>query len=453
MKRAPFSVLIAAAVLLLSGCEARQAFQPPPADPERLHQAMARLTDVIMYDILSPPQASRVYAYASIAAYEALPHEGSRYPSLVGQLQGLTAAPSPAAGEEVYRPLSSVYAFLTVGKALTFSQARMEANRKAAVEEFRKSGIPPKVIDSSVRYGDEVASHILAWAKTDHFAQTRGYERYTVTDEPGRWVPTAPAYLNAVEPNWGKIRPFTLDSASQFRPAPPPPFDTTAGAPFYRQVRAVWKTGRELTPEQRAIAAFWDCNPYVMNLHGHVMVFTKKVSPGGHWMGITGIASRQSGADLTLSARAYAEVSVAVADGFLSAWEEKYRSNLVRPESVIRAGMDSEWEPLLQTPPFPEYPSGHSVISNAAAEVLTSLFGEPFAFADSTESRFGLPTRSFGSFREAAAEAAISRLYGGIHYPMSVQVGLEEGKRVGRQVVERLGAQRVTAVVRGRDAS
>jgi hypothetical protein len=324
----------------------------------------------------------------------------------------------------------------------------METNRREVVEEFRKAGIPPRVVEGSLRYGEQVATHVLAWAKTDHFAQTRGYEKYTVTDEPGRWVPTAPAYLSAVEPNWGKIRPFTLDSAGEFRPPPPPPFDTTAGSAFQEQVRRVWETGRELTDEQRAIAAFWDCNPYVMNLHGHVMVFTKKISPGGHWMGITSIAARQSGADLTLSARAYAEVAIALADGFISTWEEKYRSNLVRPETLIRASLDAEWEPLLQTPPFPEYPSGHSVVSNAAAEVLTSLFGEPFAFADSTETRFGIPARSFGSFREAAAQAAVSRLYGGIHYPMSVEVGAEQGKRVGRQVVARLGAQRVTAVAR-----
>jgi hypothetical protein len=168
------------------------------------------------------------------------------------------------------------------------------------------------------------------------------------------------------------------------------------------------------------------------------MYATKKITPGGHWMGITAIASRKAGADLMTAAEAYARTSMALADGFISSWEEKFRSNLVRPETVINAYFDEGWTPLLQTPPFPEYTSGHSVISNAAAVVLTDQFGEDFAFADSTELDYGLPIRSFRSFREAAAEAAISRLYAGIHYRMAVEEGKVQGSRVGEQVVRRI---------------
>jgi hypothetical protein len=220
----------------------------------------------------------------------------------------------------------------------------------------------------------------------------------------------------------------------------------TVGSPFYLQVKEVYETVKNGTSEQRAIAAFWDCNPYVMNVRGHAMFATKKITPGGHWMGIVGIASEKSGADLTRSAEAYARTAIALADGFLSSWEEKFRSNLLRPETVINAHLDEAWLPLLQTPPFPEYTSGHSVISNAAAAVLTDLFGDGFAFTDTTEMTYGLPARSFKSFNEAAAEAAISRLYAGIHYRMAVEEGSTQGRRVGEHVVRRIRTRATTSV-------
>ena len=312
--------------------------------------------------------------------------------------------------------------------------------------------MPAPVFERSVAYGELVAQHILAWSKTDGFLQTRGFAKYTVTPEPGRWVPTPPAYMDAVEPNWMKLRPFVLDSSSQFRPRPPHPVDMTEGSPFHTQVKEVFETRRHLTDEQRAIAAFWDCNPYVMNVRGHAMFATKKITPGGHWMGIVGIAARKSRASLIQSAEAYARTAVALADGFISSWDEKYRSNLVRPETVINEYLDESWEPLLQTPPFPEYTSGHSVISTAAAAVLTDLFGDDFAFSDDTETAYGLPVRSFASFNAAAAEAAISRLYGGIHYRMAIEEGITQGRRVGELVVERVKTRAGVTVAGGRDA-
>jgi hypothetical protein len=255
--------------------------------------------------------------------------------------------------------------------------------------------------------------------------------------------------MDAVEPSWAKVRPFALDSASQFRPKPPRRFDMTEGSPFYLQVKEVYETGKNLTEEQRAIAAFWDCNPYVMNVRGHAMFATKKITPGGHWMGIVGIAAHKSRASLMQSAEAYVRTAVALADGFISVWDEKYRSNLVRPETMINAHMDDSWEPLLQTPPFPEYTSGHSGISTAAAVVLTDQFGENFAFTDSTEMSYGLPVRSFNSFNQAAAEAAISRLYGGIHYRMAIEEGIVQGRRVGQLVVQRLKTRAPVSVAAG----
>ena len=425
--------------VLLAGCGRGGDYRAHPPDPKILHSAVQDLTNVIVYDIFSPPQASRTYAYASVAAYETLrPDYASKYRSFAGQLNGLTPPPSPAPDSQYYLPLSSVHAFLTVGKALTFSSARMDSLRKAVEQQYRGMGMPDAVFNRSIAYGDTVAKHILAWAKKDNFLQTRGMPKFTVTSATSRWVPTPPAYMDAVEPNWGRIRPFVLDSASQFKPAPPYHFDTAKTSPYYRDLKETYDVRKTLTDEQRALTAFWDCNPYVMNVRGHAMFATKKVTPGGHWIAIAGIASRKAGADMMQSAEAYARTAIALADGFISSWDEKYRSSMIRPETVINKYMDEAWEPLLQTPPFPEYTSGHSVISNAAAVVLTDEYGPAFAFNDSSEMSYGLTARSFPSFNAAASEAAISRLYGGIHYRQSIEEGAKQGRKVGELVVARV---------------
>ena len=408
-----------------------------PDDPERLHAALKKVTDVMVYDIFSPPQASRVYAYASVAAYEAVAAGRPDYESLAGQLNGLEPAPQPEAGAEYSFPLAGLHALLTVGQAMVFSEGEVAAYRDDVHARFRRL-LPKDVHQRSIDYGEAVARHVLAWADADLYKQSRSYPKFTVTDEPGRWQPTPPAYMDGIEPHWNAVRPFVLDSASQFMPPRPVPFSMEEGSDFHREVMAVYEAGLEMGEEERAIAAFWDCNPYVMHLQGHAMFATKKITPGGHWMGIAAIANRQAGADLARSAEAYARVALALADGFISSWDEKYRSNLIRPETVINAHLDEAWQPLLQTPPFPEYTSGHSVISAAAATALTDLYGDPFAFNDTSEVEFGLPARPFASFNEAAEEAAISRLYGGIHYPMAIEHGLDQGRGVGNLVADRL---------------
>ena len=430
-----------------AGCSSASGdYRTQPPDAELLHSAVQNMTSVIVYDIFSPPQASRAYAYASVAAYEALRHDDSTYRSLAGQLNGLTPVPMPKPDSEYYFPLAGVHAFMTVGKALTFSQKRMDSLRAAMHQRIRAMGVPEAVFQRSVAYGEDVAQHVLGWSKKDNFLQTRGMPKYTVTSDEGRWKPTPPAYMDAVEPNWARLRPFVIDSSAQFRPKPPLPFDMKEGSAFHQQVKEVYEVGKNLTEEQRAIAAFWDCNPYVMNVRGHAMYATKKITPGGHWMGIVATAAHKSRASLLQSSEAYALTALALADGFISSWDEKFRSTVVRPETMINAYLDESWQPLLQTPPFPEYTSGHSVISTAAATVLTSVFGDNFAFTDSTEMTYGLPIRSFTSFNQAAAEAAASRLYGGIHYRMAIEAGITQGRGVGDLVVRRIRTRSSTTV-------
>ena len=443
--RARLVMATLAALVAAAGCTMRT--RVPEA--EQLHTAVHGLSSVIVYDIMSPPQSSRVYAYASVAAYETLRHGQAEYRSLAGQLHGLRPVPEPRGGEQYDWPVAGTQAFMTVGRALVFSQGRMDSLRAIMHAEARNRGVSAAVLERSLAYGDSVAQHILAWARQDNYLQTRGYPKFTVTAAPGRWVPTPPAYMDAVEGNWRALRPFVLDSSAQFRPPPPAAFDTTPGSPFYQLAKEVYDTRRRLTDEQRAIAAFWDCNPYVMNVQGHAMFATKKISPGGHWMGIIGLASRKANADLMQSAEAYARGAITMADAFISTWDEKYRSAVVRPETMINKYIDERWEPLLQTPPFPEYPSGHSVVSTAVAAVLTNQFGPNFAFADSAEMEYGLPVRNFPSFEAAASEAAISRLYGGIHYRPAIEQGQAQGHKIGAMVLDRVHThQRLASVAR-----
>ncbi len=436
-RRAVFAMLIVGAAC------SRPTPRTAASDAATLHAAVQRVTDVIVYDIFSPPQAARVYAYASIAAYEAMRPGHPGRATLGGRLRDLGALPAPPEG--VDWPMAGVHAYLAVATPLTFSQDRVKATKDSMDRVFRAAGVNGATADRTVAWAEQVAQHVLAWAKADGYLATRGASKFTIRDEPGRWIPTPPAYMDAVEPNWGRIRPFVLDSASQFRPVAPFAFDTSRSSPYMRQVLEARDVGRSLTAEQRAIAAFWDCNPYVMNVQGHTMFATKKISPGGHWMGIAALAARKAGADIMSSADAYVHVAVALADGFLAAWEEKYRSARIRPETVINKYVDEQWTPLLQTPPFPEYPSGHSVISGAAATALTHVFGEGFAFADSSEIGYGLPVRSFTSFQQAADEASISRLYGGIHYRQALDEGLKSGRQVGAAVAARLPSGRAVA--------
>jgi hypothetical protein len=407
-------------------------------DPELLHGAVEKLTDVMVESVTSPPVSSRTYAYASIAAYEALVPGHPEFSSLAGQVNGLEPIPQPDPEQEYLLELSSVHAFLSVAAAIVFEPQLVVARRDSIADHARRSDVPRHIIDRSIEYGEQVASHVLAWAAKDNLKRARALTRYEVFQEEGRWQPTPPAYIAAIEPNWMVLRPFTMDSASQFRPAPPIPYDMREGSPFFAEVREVYEVGYTLTDEQREIAAFWDCNPYALKTEGHFMFAVKKISPGGHWMGITAIAARKVDADLVHTAEAYAKVAMALADGFISTWDEKYRSNLVRPETVINEKINPAWRPVLQTPPFPEYPSGHSVISTAAAEVLTAVFGDGFAYDDDVEVKYGLPVRSFGSFRQAAAEAAISRLYGGIHYRMGIEHGVKQGRALGENAVARI---------------
>lgn len=419
-------------------CEENTAYKTILNDPESYHGAVKQLTDVIVYDIFSPPVASRVYVYPSIAAFEVLAKfNPDTLRTMAGQLHGLKPVPDPKE-DNINPQLATIHAFLTVGKTLIFSEDKIDDYRENFYQTLDENGLPSSVKQNSLAYGEIVAQHILQWADGDMYKQTRTYPKYTVRDETFKWKPTPPDYMEGIEPHWNKIRTMVIDSARQFLPKPPLELSMNESSPFFKELKEVYDVGRNLDAEGTEIAKFWDCNPYVSHHRGHAMFATKKITPGGHWIGIVAIATRKANSDFKETVEAYTRTSIALFDAFISCWDEKWRSIVVRPETLINQYMDEQWVPLLQTPPFPEYTSGHSVISRAAAITLTDFYGDDFSFTDTTENEYGLPTRKFNSFLEASEEAALSRLYGGIHYRMAIDEGIAQGEGVGKHVVANL---------------
>ncbi|MFS4494294.1 vanadium-dependent haloperoxidase [Maribacter sp. 2308TA10-17] len=427
--------------LALCVCCAKKA-EPILVTAEDLHASVDKVTEIMIHDIFSPPVASRIFAYPNIAAYEIIALENPEYLSLADQLTDLKAIPKPKKSVTINYKVSAMVAHLELSKKLIFSEDKIQILQDSLYKVWEEKD--PLLYDNSKVYGIEVAEHVAQWMNADNYNQTRTMPKFTVDiDNPERWQPTPPAYMAGIEPHWNKIRPFVIDSASQFKPVPPPPFSLEKGSAFFNELEEVYNISNQITAkgdtsEEIKIAQFWDCNPYVSVTRGHLMFATKKISPGAHWIGITKIASRKTNSDFDKTLYAYTKASIAMADAFISCWDEKYRSNLIRPETLINEHIDENWKPVLQTPPFPEYSSGHSVVSGAASTVLTEIFGEDFSFDDDTEVAYGLPVRSFTSFKTAADEAAISRMYGGIHYRSAVEVGVEQGRNLGEFVLDNL---------------
>ena len=394
------------------------------------HQCVHRLTSVIVYDIFSPPVASRIYAYSNLAYYEALRFKFPASKSITAQLKGFAEMPQPQRNKNYDYNLSAIKSFFKTARALTFSKDSLTVTEETLLNEF-KNALDEDVYNNSIALGDTIAGIILQRAATDNYKKTRGMPKYSVFREKGKWQQTPPEYADAVEPYWGMIKSMLPDSSSQFKPAPPPVFDLNKNSPYYKELMEVYDVSKHISPQQDTIAHYWDDNPFVTEHAGHFTFATKKTTPGGHWMGIISILCKQTNADEIKTARAYALVSCALLDGFISCWDEKYRSRMVRPITVIRDNIDPLWDALLQTPPFPEYTSGHSVVSSSAAAVLTKEFGAHISFTDTTEMEYLGLQRSFASVQDAADEACISRLYGGIHYRSAIVQGAKEGSAIG----------------------
>lgn len=435
MKALPFVVIL----LLALGCQSKTDFnQLDDFSEQQLAKWNRKLTDVIVADIFTPPVASRIYAYANIAAFEAVRFQNDSLKSYAGILNGFSAGPTPDPDQTYYFPLAEIVAFTTTARELVYNGPMVDELEVAYLTEIKNLSIDSDTYDRSIVFGRAVGQHILRWAKADGYNERTSNIAFTVNDDPGRWRPTPPDYADGIEPHWNKLRPFLMDSANQFNPGAPTAFDTIPESTFYKETMDVYSVVKNGDDEKLAIAKFWDCNPNISYTQGHVMYFHQQISPGGHWIHIACQVLEAEKLEEAKSAEAMSKVALTIADAFISCWDEKYRSSLVRPETYINRYIDKDWMPILQTPAFPEHTSGHSVASASASTILTQLFGEKYYFVDSTEVPYGLPTRSYESFLAAAEEAAISRHYGGIHYMPAITKGVSQGKNVGNMVIEKL---------------
>src|ERR687891_708135 len=271
---------------------------------------------------------------------------------------------------------------------------------------------------------DEFAAAVFDWSEGDGGQEgyLTNFPPYDAPVGPGYWVPTPPDFLPALQPYWGMNRCLAIQGGAACPPGDHPPFSEDPGSAFHAEAAEVYEAVNNLTPEQEAIARFWSDDPGTTP------------TPPGHSIAITTQTLRHDEASLVVAAEAYAKVGIAVCDAFIACWYQKYVYNLLRPVTYIRRHIHPDWAPLLVTPPFPEYTSGHSVQSAAAFQVLTNLFGDGHAFVDHTHDDRGLDPRFFGSFLEAADEAAISRLYGGIHFNAAIVNGVTQGRCIGHHV-------------------
>ena len=376
----------------------------------------------------SPPVASRAFAYLGVTAYEAVAGNSGQLRSLAGQLNGLSPLPPRESGA-VYGEAVVLQAALAAAAGELFANTGPTGQRALAklgqkLSADVSAGLPADVATRSQAQGRAVAAHILTWSRTDGggVIENLGFPaQYALTKGPAHWVPANLIALQQTPllPDWGRNRSFAMPDGASCPLPPPPDYSEDPASEFYRQALEVVETRKNLSAGQRTIARFWSDDPMLSS------------TPPGHWQSIALQILARDQLDLETSVDVLARLGVALADAFIGCWTAKYQYDLLRPVTYIRRVIDPKWESLIATPPFPEYPSGHSTQSGAAAAVLTQAFGENFAFEDATHLKDGIAPRAFGSFWAAAGEAGISRLYGGIHFRAAVERGLDQGRCIG----------------------
>jgi PAP2 superfamily len=358
-----------------------------------------------------PPQASRALAILHTSIYDAVngvlrTHE----PYFVEEKGPANASEEAAASAAAHKALTTLFP----ANAATFDKLH-----QAILAGIRDSASKRR----GVEWGASVAEKILRWRSDDGSNDT---VPPPTGSGPGAWQRTPPAYAPYLLPQWGLVTPFVMPTSSFFRPKGPPALNSATWAADYNEVKALGEeNSKRRTAEQTEIAHFWADG-------------AGTVTPPGHWNVIAAdVAARNN---MRQKARLFALLNVAMADAAICAWDAKYTYNFWRPVTAIRAGetdgnpataQDPTWTSLIITPPFPDYTSGHSTFSGAAAAVLSLFYGTPRVPFSTTSD--GLPgvVRSFRGFQQAAREAALSRLYGGIHFRSANEDGLEAGLAIG----------------------
>jgi len=386
----------------------------------------------------SPPVAARALGYLGLTLYESVVPGMPQNISLAGQLNELNSLPWAQPNEALHWPTVANAAMATMSRMM---YSNTSAENKARIDllerslplkygqDFDPNTVTPDITNRSETFGKLMAMAVMTWARTDGGHEAWGPLRrsranYVPPSGAGKWSATPPAFTAPLLPWWGEVRPFVLKAASDC-PAPPPlAYSEQTTSAFYKSADEVYRVSNMATQEQRQFALYWADDP------------GKTPTPAGHWAFIANDLLKQRKANLALAAETFAQLNMAMSDAFVAGWDSKYKLNVLRPVTYVQLVIDSNWVPtLMHTPPFPDYPSGHSVQSSAAATVLDQVFGANTAFVDNTHNDRGWGPRSFKSFKAAANEAALSRLYAGIHYRFGVEGGQVQGQCVADKVL------------------
>jgi len=435
------TLLLAATLATASGAQTTAPMAPPVSA-----YSSALVTDWFSLALqltqqtpgFSPPVAARALAYLSLALYESVVPGMADHRSLAGQLNELSSLPWAQPDEALHWPTVANAAMATMTR-LMYSNA--SADNKARIDllernmvlqhaqDFDPATLTPESRNRSETFGRLMSMALMTWARTDggHEAwgpPRRGIPNYVPPSGEGQWSATPPGYAPAQLPRWGSNRPFALASAQDCYPPTPPVYDEAKDSVLHKDALEVYRISRQATQEQRQVALYWADDP------------GKTPTPAGHWVFIANDQLRVRKSSLADAARAMAQLNLAMADAFIAAWSAKYRFSLLRPVTYVQLTIDSNWVPtMMDTPPFPEYPSAHSVQSSAAAGVLEQVFGATTRFTDNTHNDRGWGPRDFTSFRVAADEAARSRLFAGIHFSFGVTGGQAQGHCVAQKVL------------------
>ncbi|WP_250433755.1 vanadium-dependent haloperoxidase [Hanstruepera flava] len=433
-----FRAIAVILVLMVTACQKTSTSTEQVFTSQDLRQTNTVLLEGVMDGAFSPPVASRIYAYSHLANY--IITQSFYKDSLVdisSKLNGLKLD-IPENKENVNPELAGLLAFSNIGKKLIYAEHFFNDHIDTLQIKALNYGLSQETIDASLEYANKVSKQLSAWIDKDMYIETRTYDRFTSTKKPENWRETPPDYATALEPHWNKIRPLVIDNPDIYKPKPLPVYDTAEDSDFFKMVKEVYDESLNTTEEKGKIAWFWDCNPILTVHKGHMMTTIHKYPPPGHWMNIITQVSQKEASDYFTTTKAYTLTSMAMFDAIICSWHIKYTTDLVRPITYIQEFIDPDWEPVLQTPPFPEYTSGHSATSASAAEILTSIYGDNYAFTDNTQLRFGLEQRSFSSFKEAADQVNLSRFYGGIHYMQGVEEGAKQGAFVASAILKKI---------------
>ena len=381
----------------------------------------------------SPPVASRALAYLGLTLYESMAPGMPQNISLAGQLNELSSLPWAQPDEPLHWPTVANAAMATMSRmmfsnATPKNKARIDLLERSLPlkygQDFDPESVTVDITNRSDTFGKLMAMAIMTWARTDGGHQAwgplrRNQQNHVPPSGAGKWSATSPAFGKALLPWWGEVRPFALKTSNDCPAPPPPAYSEEPGSAFYKEANEVYQVSNQATQEQRQFALYWADDP------------GKTPTPAGHWSFIANDLLKTRKASLATAAEVHVRLNIAMADAFIAGWQTKYSVNLLRPVTYVQLVIDSNWVPgLMHTPPFPEYPSGHSVQSSAAAAVLGQAFGTNTAFTDNTHNDRGWGPRTFKSFGAAADEAALSRLYAGIHFRFGVMGGQVQGRCV-----------------------